>query len=97
MRTGQSLPSPKVQSIPAHTHVIGTPQPRPDALAKVTGSAIYTDDCSFSGMLYARVLRAGVPHAILTKNHTSAAQSLPGVCAVLTAKDLPAAREHGLF
>ena len=97
MRTGQSLPSPKVQSIPAHTHVIGTPQPRPDALAKVTGSAIYTDDLSFSGMLYARVLRAGVPHAILTKIDTSAAQSLPGVCAVLTAKDLPAAREHGLF
>lgn len=97
MRTGQPLPTPKPQSVPAHTHVIGTPQPRPDALAKATGSAIYTDDHSFPGMLYARVLRAGVPHAILTKIDTSAAKSLPGVYAILTADDLPAAREHGLF
>ncbi|HPK27401.1 MAG TPA: molybdopterin-dependent oxidoreductase, partial [Anaerolineaceae bacterium] len=41
--------------------------------------------------------RAGVPHAILTKIDTSAAKALPGVRAVLTAADLPAAHEHGLF
>ncbi|HAE86148.1 MAG TPA: aldehyde oxidoreductase [Anaerolineaceae bacterium] len=97
MRTGQPLPTPKPQSVSAHTHVIGTPQPRPDALAKATGSAIYTDDLSFPGMLYARVLRAGVPHAILTKIDTSAAKALQGVHAVLTASDLPAAHVHGLF
>ena len=45
--------------------VIGKPQVRPDAVAKVTGGAMFTDDLSFAGMLHARVKRAGVPHAIL--------------------------------
>jgi len=97
MRTGQPLPSPRVQTIPAHTQVIGTLQPRPDAQAKATGAAIYTDDLSFPEMLHARVLRAGAPHAILTHIDTSAAKVLPGVRSVLTAEDLPAAHLHGLF
>jgi xanthine dehydrogenase molybdenum-binding subunit len=76
--------------------VIGTHQARPDAVEKVTGRAIYTDDISFPGMVHARVKRAGVPHAILRQIDTSKACALPGVLAVLTADDLPAERMHGL-
>jgi CO/xanthine dehydrogenase Mo-binding subunit/aerobic-type carbon monoxide dehydrogenase small subunit (CoxS/CutS family) len=77
-------------------HSIGTLQIRPDAFQKVTGEAKYTDDLKFDQMLYGRVKRAGVPHAILRKVDVNLARALPGVYAVLTAGDLPAERYHGL-
>ena len=70
---------------------------RPDAVAKVTGQAVFTDDLSFEGMLYARVVRANVPSAILTSLDTAQARLMPGVATVLTAADLPAARLHGIY
>ncbi len=76
--------------------VVGKLQPRPDAIAKVTGAAKFTDDLNFSGMLHARVKRAGVPHAILTSIDVEKARGLPGVVAVLTAADLPGDKFHGL-
>jgi len=97
MRGRGPLPAPKVSLVPAETSVIGTLHPRPDAAAKADGSAVFTDDLVFSGMLFARVLRANVPHAILHSLDISRALALPGVQAVLTAKNLPAARLHGLF
>ncbi len=76
---------------------VGHPAIRPDALAKACGSAKFTDDLNFPGMLYARVLRAGVPSAILRSLDISAAKVLPGVKTILTAENLPAARNHGLY
>jgi CO/xanthine dehydrogenase Mo-binding subunit/aerobic-type carbon monoxide dehydrogenase small subunit (CoxS/CutS family) len=75
---------------------IGRPAVRPDAQAKADGSAMFTDDFSFPGMLYARVLRAGIPHACVKSINTSTAASLPGVHAVLTAADIPGEINHGL-
>jgi len=86
----------QAQSTAAYSHV-GQPAIRPDAVAKVSGSAKFSDDLSFPGMLYARVLRAGVPSAILSAIDATAANALPGVNAVLTATDLRAARHHGLY
>jgi CO/xanthine dehydrogenase Mo-binding subunit/aerobic-type carbon monoxide dehydrogenase small subunit (CoxS/CutS family) len=83
------------QSLKAHQG-IGQVQARADGFLKVTGSARYTDDLSFSGMLQARVKRAMVPHAILQCLDVEQAKKLPGVLAVLTAQDLFAARKHGL-
>lgn len=77
--------------------VIGQSLIRPDAVDKVTGRAIYTDDLSREGMLFARVKRAGVPHAILRRVDVSKARALPGVVAVITAGDLPGVRTHGLI
>jgi xanthine dehydrogenase molybdenum-binding subunit len=57
-----------------HNQAVGHILNRPDARAKVTGEAIYTDDLSFEGMLYAKVKRAGVPHAILKKLDLSKAK-----------------------
>jgi len=76
--------------------VIGKPGIRPDALPKVDGSAKFTDDYHFPGMLHARVLRAGVPHAVVTKLDITAAADHPGVRAVLTAADIPGEINHGL-
>ncbi|NLA79999.1 MAG: 2Fe-2S iron-sulfur cluster binding domain-containing protein, partial [Chloroflexi bacterium] len=40
---------------------VGKSYYRPDAIAKAMGSAKFSDDLSFEGMLYARVLRANTP------------------------------------
>ena len=75
---------------------IGRPLPNPNARAKIDGSARYTDDYEFPGMLYARTRRAGVPHARIVSIDTAAARKLPGVHAVLTHVDVPGHNRHGL-
>lgn len=95
MQTGESVVTPPLASA-RPLGVIGHSLPRPDAVAKVTGQALFTDDLKFEGMLYARVKRAGVPHAILKKLDVSKAKQFPGVHAVLTAEDIPGERNHGL-
>ncbi|MCS7040596.1 MAG: 2Fe-2S iron-sulfur cluster-binding protein, partial [Caldilineales bacterium] len=96
MRTGGEVPPPVIPLAAEPLHVIGTLVPRPDAVAKVTGEARYTDDLHFEGMLHARVRRAGVPHAIVRRLDVSKARALPGVVAVLTADDIPGDHYHGL-
>jgi len=83
------------QSIRAQK-VIGTTQIRPEAVKKVTGRALYTDDLKFENMLYGVTKRAGVPHALLRTLNIDKALALSGVAAVLTAKDIPAEHNHGL-
>jgi len=75
---------------------IGKAQPNPDALAKIRGLAKFTDDYRFPGMLYARTLRAGLPHARIVSINTSAARALSGVRGVLTHEDVPGRNLHGI-
>lgn len=75
---------------------VGRTVQRPEAVAKVTGSAKFTDDLVFDGLLIGRVRRADYPHAFIKSIDISKAVQLPGVRAVLTAEDLHAARNHGL-
>lgn len=77
-------------------NVIGRSVPRVDALEKVMGRATYAGDLSFSHMLHGKVLRSRHPHAKILHIDTSAAESLPGVKAVLTAKDIPGVNRYGL-
>jgi CO/xanthine dehydrogenase Mo-binding subunit/aerobic-type carbon monoxide dehydrogenase small subunit (CoxS/CutS family) len=99
LRTGEGLPPPDLTS-PSEAgvshRVVGHAHPRPDGIAKVTGAARFTDDYTFPHMLHARVLRAGMPHAILRSLDVAAARALPGVQAVLTAEDVPGRNAHGL-
>ena len=88
------LPSVPLSSDPLYA--VGQTHVRPDAVEKVTGTAKFTDDLTFDGMLCAGVKRAGIPHGILKSVDASRAQALPGVQAVLTAEDIPAERNHGL-
>ena len=77
-------------------NVVGTLQPRPEADAKVRGKAVFTDDLKFEGMLYGQAKRAGIPHGRLIRLNTQKAETVPGVRAVLTAKDIPGNHNHGL-
>jgi selenium-dependent xanthine dehydrogenase len=97
LRTGEPVQKPTNIPDSIHNHkVVGHSHLRPEAVEKVTGAAIYTDDLVFDGMLYARAKRAMIPHGFLKKLDISQAKALPGVVAVLTAQDIPAEHNHGL-
>jgi CO/xanthine dehydrogenase Mo-binding subunit/aerobic-type carbon monoxide dehydrogenase small subunit (CoxS/CutS family) len=96
MITGKPVQAPENYLSKGQETVVGTLQIRPDAIDKVRGTAIFTDDLVFDGMLHASVKRAGVPHAIVRSVDVTKAMALPGVAAILTASDLPGERYHGL-
>jgi len=74
------------------TTLIGASVARSDAEAKVRGEAVYGVDHGELGMLHAKLLRSPIPAGSIRKLNVSAARSLPGVHAVLTAADAPVAR-----
>ena len=95
MRTGH-LPLPRLPETGEALEAVGQPLPRPDAIAKVTGQALYTDDYLFAGMLHGATLRSEHPHARILAIDTSAALAQPGVHVVLTYADVPGDPRHGL-
>jgi CO/xanthine dehydrogenase Mo-binding subunit len=76
--------------------VIGKSVERVDARAKVTGEALYPGDIDLPNQAYMKILFANRPHAIVKTIDTSAAEALPGVLAVFTARDVPV-NEYGLI
>jgi 4-hydroxybenzoyl-CoA reductase subunit alpha len=72
--------------------VIGSRARRLDAPDKATGKALFVDDLKFKGMLHGAILQSPYAHARILSIDTSRAESLPGVKAVLTAKNVPATR-----
>lgn len=66
---------------------IGKGYDRADALDKVTGREVYTNDIKLPGMLYAKVLHSPYARARIVSLDTSEAEALDGVAAVLTGKD----------
>jgi CO/xanthine dehydrogenase Mo-binding subunit len=77
-------------------HIVGTRQPRVDAWGKVTGRAKFAEDYGVAHQLVGRVLRARHPHARILRIDTSRATGLPGVVAVLTARDIPGRKVFGV-
>lgn len=67
---------------------IGRRTIRPDGADKVTGRAAYAADTTMPGMIWGKVLRSPHPHARILAIDTSRAEALPGVKAVITAKDV---------
>ena len=68
---------------------VGSRPIRPDGVPKVTGRAMYGADLQMPGMIFGKVLRSPHAHARILSIDTSKAEALPGVKAVVTAKDLP--------
>ena len=67
---------------------IGQRTIRPDGADKVTGRAQYSADYNMPGMIWGKVLRSPHAHARIRGIDTSKAEALPGVKAVVTAKDI---------
>jgi xanthine dehydrogenase YagR molybdenum-binding subunit len=62
--------------------------PRVDGPLKVSGVAMYTSDHNFPGMLYAVPVCATIANGTITTIDSSRAESMPGVKAVYTRKNL---------
>ena len=71
------------------TKYVGKPIPRYDGIGHVTGRTTYVDDIDLPGMLYTKVLRSPVHKGIIRHLDVSAAEQMPGVAAVISAKDIP--------
>jgi 4-hydroxybenzoyl-CoA reductase alpha subunit len=70
-------------------NVVGKPFRKVDARAKCTGQTKFADDIFLPRMLYCRILRSHLPHAIIKHIDVSKALAMQGVLAVITGKDLP--------
>ncbi|MGA7431937.1 MAG: xanthine dehydrogenase family protein molybdopterin-binding subunit [Xanthobacteraceae bacterium] len=77
------------QSQAAPVTYIGKAQARIDGPLKVTGTARYTSDHHFPGMLYAVPVGATIAKGRITAIDTARARQMPGVRAVLKRGDLP--------
>lgn len=79
----------KGTATPDQYKVIGTRAPRLDGLDKVTGAARFGADIHLVGMLHGKMLTSPHAHARIRSIDTSKAEIVPGVKAVITAKDFP--------
>lgn len=70
-------------------YAVGKSVVRVDAVAKVTGAAGYTADVLLPGMLHGKAKRSPHPHARIVRIDARRALALPGVRAVITARDVP--------
>ena len=78
-----------VPEVRQQTPAVGQRATRPDGRLHGLGQTKYIDDLSFSGMLYAKIKRAGVASARIKSIDTRAAEAMPGVMAVLTGREIP--------
>jgi 4-hydroxybenzoyl-CoA reductase subunit alpha len=77
--------------------VVGQGLPRVEILEKVTGQSVFGADVRLPGpLLVGKILGSLHAHARIKSIDTSKAERLPGVKAVVTAKDLPAVK-YGRF
>jgi 4-hydroxybenzoyl-CoA reductase subunit alpha len=70
-------------------NVVGKPFRKVDARAKCTGQTKFADDIFLPRMLYCKILRSHLPHALIKNIDVSKALALPGVFAIITGPDLP--------
>ena len=70
-------------------NVVGKPFRKVDARAKCTGQTKFADDIVLPRMLFCKLLRSHLPHAVIKNIDISKAAALPGVLAIITGKDIP--------
>ena len=76
--------------------VVGLPVQRTDGKLKVMGKLAYGADHPQEGFLHGKILRSPHPHALIKSVQIEKATKLPGVVAVLTAKDVPGRNGFGV-
>lgn len=69
--------------------ILGVRTPRTDALLEASGEVVYGADIFRPNMLYAATYYSDYAHAKILSVDTSEAEKCPGVCGVITAKDVP--------
>ncbi|MEL7563998.1 MAG: molybdopterin cofactor-binding domain-containing protein [Dehalobacterium sp.] len=93
---GETL-EPYVAEEAAGNSVIGKSVRRVDVEDKVTGKTNFYGDYYFDDMLSGKMVLSQYPHAEILSIDTRAAEEIPGVQLVLTAKDIPGKNIHGVL
>jgi CO/xanthine dehydrogenase Mo-binding subunit/aerobic-type carbon monoxide dehydrogenase small subunit (CoxS/CutS family) len=91
----QEMTGKREAATPLGEHVVGAPVEKKDALTKALGTLEYGDDMAPEGVLCGKVLWSAHPHAEIVSIDTNAARAMPGVRAVLTARDVPGDNVYG--
>ena len=78
-----------MSSVAKKLNIVGKPFRKVDARAKCVGQTKFADDIVLPRMLFCKILRSHLPHALIKNIDASKALALPGVFAVLTGKDFP--------
>ncbi|MCL5611537.1 MAG: molybdopterin-dependent oxidoreductase [Chloroflexi bacterium] len=81
---------------PVSAETIGLPRRYENAQRIVTGRLFYGDDLYPEGVLHGKILWAAHPHANILSIDTSEAEQVPGVAAVLTARDVLGKNQCGI-
>ena len=69
---------------------IGASTKRREDVRFLTGKGKYTDDINMAGQAYAHFIRSDIAHGTINSIDTSAAEGMPGVVQIFTAKDFEA-------
>lgn len=83
----------KVGAVSTTMERVGDPVPKLDSESHVTGRSMYAADLESVGALQVKILRSPHHHARIVDIDTSVAERMPGVVAVLTARDVPGTGE----
>ncbi len=67
---------------------LGVSHPRPSSMAKACGTAAFGADIRMPGALELAVVRSPYRHALIRGIDASAAEAMPGVAGVMTARDI---------
>ncbi|MDR3553646.1 MAG: molybdopterin-dependent oxidoreductase [Syntrophobacteraceae bacterium] len=67
---------------------VGVSHPRPNALLLATGQALFTADIRKEAVLELAAVRSPLSHALIKSIDVSMAEKVPGVVAVMTARDI---------
>lgn len=92
MSNGRLLKVDAAPKVTKEGYSAGKAIPRTESKLKVDGESVYLEDIHLGGMLYGKILRSPLPHARILNIDTKPAERLPGVKAVITAKDTPRIR-----
>lgn len=84
----RDLKAPKVTAVGQRAHRLDVPE-------KVLGYGEYVDDMEVEGLIYGSAVRSKYPRARILSIDASKAKAMPGVRAVLTAKDVPGKNKVG--
>ena len=86
----KTVPAEPLMPVPGQQiRAVGQRATRPDSRNHGLGRTKYIDDLVLPGMLHAKIKRAGIASARIKRIDTSAAESTPGVMAVLIGRELP--------
>jgi CO/xanthine dehydrogenase Mo-binding subunit len=80
---------PLVPQARQQTRAVGQRATRVDARNHGLGQTKYIADLALPGMLHAKIKRAGIASARITRIDTAAAEAMPGVMAVVTGREIP--------